>query len=80
MDRRRQLDRYSRTLLSEAVAEGAIRPVGVRIASNHFLGAVNWVLRRYSEGDERSADAVSQIFLDLLINGIAGQAQQSPNE
>lgn len=71
LDRRRQLDRYSRMLLSQAVSEGAIRPIDVRITSNYFLGAVNWILRWYTEGDERSADEVSELFLDLLINGIS---------
>ncbi|MFN7003799.1 MAG: TetR/AcrR family transcriptional regulator [Roseinatronobacter sp.] len=71
LDRRKQLDRYSRMLLSQAVKEGAIRPIDVRITSNYFLGAVNWILRWYTEGDERSADEVSQLFLDLLINGIS---------
>ncbi len=71
LDRRRQLDRYSRMLLQKAIDEGSIRDIDVRVTSNYFLGAVNWILRWYSDGDERSSEDVSAIFMDLLFNGIA---------
>lgn len=68
--RRRQLDRFSRSLLRQAIAEGSIRNVDVRVTSNYFLGAVNWVLRWHTEQDERSPQEVAGIFIDLLTNGI----------
>jgi AcrR family transcriptional regulator len=70
MERRRQLDRYSRTLIRQAIDEGAIRPVDVRVTSNFLLGAVNWILRWYSE-DEYAPEEIAAIFLDLMMNGIA---------
>jgi AcrR family transcriptional regulator len=73
LDRRRQLDRYSRMLLTKAVEEGSIRPVDIRITSNYFLGAVNWILRWYTD-DDKTPREVSEIFLDLLMNGIARPA------
>ena len=71
LERRRKFDRYSRMLLSQAIEEGSIRKVDVRITSNYFLGAVNWILRWYSDSDDHSAEEVSAIFLDLLFNGVA---------
>jgi AcrR family transcriptional regulator len=70
MDRRRQLDRYSRSLIRQAIEEGTIRPVDVRVTSNFLLGAVNWILRWYSE-DEFAPEEIATIFLDLMMNGIA---------
>ena len=70
MERRRQLDRYSRSLIRQAIEAGDIRPVDVRVASNVLLGAVNWILRWYSE-DEYAPEEIATIFLDLMMNGIA---------
>ncbi len=70
LERRRQLDRYSRMLLTQAVEEGSIRSIDVRITSNYFLGAVNWMLRWYNDED-KTPQEVAEIFLDLLMNGIA---------
>ena len=71
LERRRQLDRYSRMLLTKAIEEGAIRPVDVRITSNYFLGAVNWILRWYTDDESKTPDEISEIFMDLLMNGIS---------
>ncbi|MDF1855131.1 TetR/AcrR family transcriptional regulator [Pseudooceanicola sp.] len=71
LDRRRALDRYSRMLIEKAIEEGDLRPVDVRITSNFFLGAVNWILRWHSEDDAMSPQDVSAHFLDLFMNGIA---------
>ncbi|WP_158966688.1 TetR/AcrR family transcriptional regulator [Chachezhania sediminis] len=70
LDRRRQLDRYSRMLIEKAISEGSIRPVDVRLTSNFFLGAVNWILRWHTEDDAMSPEEVSEHFLDLFLNGI----------
>lgn len=79
LERRRQLDRYSRMLLTKSIEEGAIRPVDVRIASNYFLGAVNWILRWYDEDDDKTPEEISEIFLDLLMNGISRPELRLPD-
>ena len=73
MERRKHLDRYSRMLIEKAIAEGALRPVDVRITSNFFLGAVNWILRWHTEDDAMSPRDVSNHFLDLFMNGIVAR-------
>ncbi|MCA0873571.1 TetR/AcrR family transcriptional regulator [Seohaeicola saemankumensis] len=70
IERRRQLDRYSRMLIEKAIEEGAIRSVDTRITSNFFLGAVNWILRWHTEDDAMTPKEVSAHFLDLFMNGI----------
>ena len=70
-ERRRGLDLYARSLMEQAVRDGSIRQIDVRLTSNFFLGAVNWILRWHSENDDMSPDEVSEQVLDLFLNGIA---------
>ena len=70
IERRRQFDRFSRDLLQICIDEGLIRPVDVRLTSNYFLGAVNWILRWYSERDGISPAEIAANFVDLMINGV----------
>lgn len=71
LERRRHLDRYSRMLLEKAIEEGSVRGVDVRLTSNFFLGAVNWILRWHTEDDAMKPSDVADHFLDLFMNGIA---------
>ncbi|MWB77696.1 TetR family transcriptional regulator [Pseudooceanicola sp. 216_PA32_1] len=71
LERRRHLDRYSRMLLEKAIEEGSVRSVDVRLTSNFFLGAVNWILRWHTEDDAMKPSDVANHFLDLFMNGIA---------
>lgn len=70
LDRRKNLDRYSRMLVEKAIEDGDLRDVDARITSNFFLGAVNWILRWHTEDDAMSPQEVSAHFLDLFMNGI----------
>lgn len=69
-DRRRQLDRYSRMLIEKAIAEGSVRKVDIRVTSNLFLGAMNWILRWHTEDDITAPEEIADQFLDLFINGL----------
>ncbi len=73
LDRRRQFDRYSRMLLSKAMEDGAIREIDVRLTSNYFIGAANWILRWYTDED-KAPEEIADIFLDLLMNGMVKTA------
>lgn len=67
---RRLFDQYSRALLDEAIKEGALRAVDVRIASNFFLGAINWILRWHNEDEHLTPEEIAEMFLDLMLNGL----------
>ena len=45
----------------------------VRITSNFFLGAVNWILRWHTEDDAMTPAEVADHFLDLFMNGIVAR-------
>ena len=67
---RRLFDQYSRGLLRDAIQEGSLRPVDIRIASNFFLGAINWILRWHDEEETQSPEEIADLFLDLFFRGI----------
>ncbi len=70
IERRRQLDRYSRMLIEKTIEQGAIRSVDIRMTSHFFLGAVNWILRWHTEDNAMTPKEVSAHFLDMFMNGI----------
>lgn len=70
LERRKHLGRYSRMLIEKAIEDGDLRPVDVRVTSNFFLGAVNWILRWHTEDDAMTPSEISAHFLDLFMNGI----------
>jgi len=73
LEARRLFDRYSRQLLADAVAEGSLREVDVRLTSNFVLGAINWILRWHSDEESRTPELIAESFLDLIFNGIASR-------
>ena len=71
MGNRRRFDAYNQRLIGEAIEEGGLRPINVRLASNFYLGAITWALRWYSEDDACTPQEVSETFLDIFLNGVA---------
>lgn len=69
-EKRRAFDRYSRKLIEQAVAEGSIRTVDPRLASNMILGAINWILRWHKESEQKTPEEIADVFLDLFTNGL----------
>ncbi|WP_101676255.1 TetR/AcrR family transcriptional regulator [Alloalcanivorax mobilis] len=74
---RRLFDHYSRNLLEEAVKEGALRQVDIRIASNFFIGAINWILRWHSDHEDHSPEEIADLYLDLFLNGLLPSSSRS---
>ncbi|WP_407496238.1 TetR/AcrR family transcriptional regulator [Pseudooceanicola sp. MF1-13] len=75
LSKRKELDRYARGLLDQAINDGTVRNIDPRLTSNFFLGSVNWILRWHTEDGENlmtSAETADH-FLDLFMNGIAEQ-------
>jgi AcrR family transcriptional regulator len=79
-ERRRKFDTINRKLLQGAIDEGSIRNIDPKIASSYFLGAVNWMLRWYSESGNYKPTELGKIFLDLFINGILPGPQGGPGK
>ena len=73
-ERTTQRDAYEgllRRLLSEAVADGAIRPVDVALAGRLILSALNWMHRWYKPGGGMTATEVAAGYYDMIVAGLA---------
>jgi AcrR family transcriptional regulator len=70
LSKRRQFDAVNRKLLQRCIDEGSIRPIDTKLASNYFLGAVNWMLRWYSESGDLKPEDIGKAFLDFFMNGV----------
>lgn len=73
MERRRVMDRFSRDLLTACQAEGSIRELDVQIASNYYLGSINWILRWYNPEQHGAPGDVAAMFVDMIVNGLSRQ-------
>jgi AcrR family transcriptional regulator len=67
----RRLDVTVRTLITEGIADGSIRPCHPPLFCALLFGALNWVPRWYSDTGKFSIQEVADRFMDMLTNGIA---------
>ena len=67
---KRQIDGALRALIEEAVADGSIAPVDVKMAAFTLAGALNWPARWHDPEGELSAEAVARMLVDILAKGL----------
>jgi AcrR family transcriptional regulator len=67
---KRQIDGAIRALIEEAVADGSIAPVDVKMAAFTLAGALNWPARWHDPEGELSAEAVARMIVDILAKGL----------
>lgn len=67
----RRLDDTVRTLVTEGIADGSIKPCHPGMVSAMLFGSLNWVPRWYSEQGRLSLQEVVDSFMDMLATGIA---------
>ena len=60
-----------RGLIADAVADGSIAPVDVKLAAFTLAGALNWSARWRDPAGAMSAEAIAAAQVDLLIAGLA---------
>jgi AcrR family transcriptional regulator len=77
-ERRRQMierrDAYEgmwREAIAEGVAQGALRPVDVRLAGIAILSACNWFTQWYRPDGSFGVDAIADSLADLYLDGMA---------
>jgi len=67
----RRLDTTVRTLVTEGIAQGAIKPCQPGMVSALLFGALNWVPRWYSDKGRMNLQDVVDTFMDMVTSGIA---------
>ena len=67
---KRGIDDAMRERLAEAVEDGSIAPVDVRIAAFTLAGALNWPARWHSPDGPMSREEISAAMVDFLMQGM----------
>jgi len=66
-----EIDRALRQLIGEAVADGSVAPVDVRLAAFTLAGALNWSARWYRSDGPASPSALAAQMVQFLCSGLA---------
>jgi AcrR family transcriptional regulator len=74
---KRQMDQKVRALVANAVADGSIRPVDVRLATFTITGALNWTSYWHSPGGQQSPSEIAAAMVELLIGGLLAAPAQT---
>jgi hypothetical protein len=57
--------------MAEGIQDGSIRPIDPKIASFAAAGALSWIARWYDPEGALSPEELANVFIDLLMRGIA---------
>ncbi|MGC6331407.1 TetR/AcrR family transcriptional regulator [Rhizorhabdus sp. FW153] len=67
---KRDIDRELRGLIAQAVEDGSIAPVDVKIAAFTVAGAINWPARWYKPDGTESPERLAAEIVELLLKGL----------
>ncbi|WP_022683844.1 TetR/AcrR family transcriptional regulator [Sphingobium bisphenolivorans] len=67
---KREIDNALRSLIRDAIADGSIAPVDVKMAAFALAGALNWPGRWYDPEGPLSAEDVAAQLVDILTKGL----------
>jgi AcrR family transcriptional regulator len=70
---KQRLDVTVRSLITEGIADGSIKPCHPGMFSALLFGAMNWVPRWHKEDGKYSIEDVADTFMDMLTQGIASK-------
>lgn len=69
---KREIDMALRAMIEEAIADGSIAPVDVKIAAFTLAGALNWPARWHRPSGSRSPQSLARSMVELLLSGLDG--------
>ena len=69
--KRKRYERLLTGLVELGQERGELRAGDARLAVLAMLGALNWTVKWFSPGGERSAAAVGERFAELFLDGLA---------
>lgn len=68
---KRGIDLALRGLIEDAIADGSIAPVDVKLAAFTLAGALNWPARWHDPAGPVPVDQIAATLVDILTNGLA---------
>ncbi len=66
---KKKIDTALREMLQDAVDDGSIAPVDVKLAAFTLAGALNWPARWHNPNGARSSKEIAQAMVTLLADG-----------
>ncbi|HUG47141.1 MAG TPA: TetR/AcrR family transcriptional regulator [Candidatus Limnocylindria bacterium] len=69
IERRDAYEARWRSVIEQAIADGALRPVDVRLTGIGILSICNWFTQWYRPDGPQGVDEIAAIFTDLLLAG-----------
>lgn len=70
---KRRLDATVRSLITEGIADGSVKPTHPGMFSALLFGALNWVPRWHNDQGKFAIEDVANTFMDMLTQGIASK-------
>ncbi|UZW57784.1 TetR/AcrR family transcriptional regulator [Sphingobium sp. JS3065] len=67
---KREIDAALRTMIQEAIDEGSIAPVDVKLAAFTLAGALNWPARWHDPEGPLPVDSIAVMLVDILTKGL----------
>jgi AcrR family transcriptional regulator len=68
---KREIDNALRGLIEDAIADGSIAPVDVKMAAFALAGALNWPARWHDPEGAMAAETIATQLVDILTKGLA---------
>ncbi|MEJ2716941.1 MAG: TetR/AcrR family transcriptional regulator [Deltaproteobacteria bacterium] len=69
-EERRRFQRMFVGIVQEGIEQGCLSVANLKLVSFAILGAVNWVARWYSPNGPFTPDEISEVFCNLIFQGI----------
>ncbi len=69
----RRVDSLVQKFIAEGVADGSIESTHPKIAEFFLMGALNWLPRWYSPQGAMGSEALAEIFIRMVFDGIRAQ-------
>lgn len=66
-----KIDGALRSLINEAVDDGSIAPLNVKMAAFAIAGALSWPAKWHNPSGENSPEEVARSLVEILISGLA---------
>jgi len=68
--RRDEYERRIRDIIRKGITAGVFMPYDPQLVGFAILGAVNWILKWYKPGGERSAKEIAEVLSSYLVRGL----------
>jgi TetR/AcrR family transcriptional regulator len=76
--RRDEYERRLREIISRGITAGVFVPCDPKLVGFAILGTLNWILKWYNPGGERSAKEIAEVLSSYLVRGLQTHPPERP--